>query len=136
MVEAAVDSVMSEWSVRSAKQGYAEREVRMRKHTKLGFSNDEVLLVFALAIDDLVCQELFEALAHLSFIDSRDVFDSFGGVGESVDGGKLEEVAGAFCRVERLMEVLGGLELRRVRDFEEAEAHSRLEENLDHGERM
>ncbi|KAI3492779.1 hypothetical protein L1887_42576 [Cichorium endivia] len=101
---------------------------------ELGLGDDEVLLVLALCVDDLVGEELFEALAHLALVDGRDVLDGLGGVGEAVDGGELEEVGGALGRVERLVEVLGGLELGRVRHVEEAEAHGGLEEYLDHGD--
>ena len=113
------------------RRGRSERE---RKRTKLGFGDNEVLLLLALALDDLVGKELLEALAHLALVDGRDVLDGLGGVGEAVDGGELEEVGSTLCRVERLVKVLGRLELGRVRDVEEAEAYGRLKEYLDHGE--
>lgn len=102
--------------------------------TKLGFGDNEVLLLLALALNDFVSKKLFEALAHLAFVDGRDIFDGLGSVGEAVDGRELEQVASTLSRVERLVEVLCGLELGRVGNIEEAEAYGGLEKHLDHCE--
>lgn len=92
------------------------------KLTKLGLGDNEVLLALALAVDEFLSEELLEALAHLALVQGRDVLDSLGSAGETVDGGELEEVVGGLGRLKVLVEV-GGLQLRVVCHVEQAEAH-------------
>jgi hypothetical protein len=71
------------------------------RRTQLGVRDDELLLL--LGLDDLLCEELLEALAHLALAQRRHILHRLGRRGEAVDGTELDERGGTLGRVELLV---------------------------------
>lgn len=108
-----------------------------RKRTELGLRDEELFRRGALGasratlLEDLLLEELFEALAQLALVDGRSAFHRLDRALEAVDRRELQQTVRLRLALERLIQVRR-VHLALIRKRKQAEAHGSLEQDQHH----
>lgn len=108
-----------------------------RKRTELGLRDEELFRRGALGasratlLEDLLLEELFEALAQLALVDGRSAFHRLDRALEAVDRRELQQTVRLRLTLERLIQVRRA-HLALIRKRKQAEAYGSLEQDQHH----